>query len=43
MRDGGGQIVAMLTGASVGELGLAAGVRAAALVKAPDVILAVAS
>ncbi|MCD6735039.1 MAG: TOBE domain-containing protein [Burkholderiaceae bacterium] len=41
--DGGGQIVAMLTGASVGELGLAAGVRAAALVKAPDVILAVAS
>ena len=41
--DSGGQIVAMVTEASISELGLAPGVRAAALVKAPDVILAVAS
>lgn len=40
--DSGGQIVAMVAEASVGELGLAPGVHAAALVKAPDVILAVA-
>ncbi|MEB2351937.1 MAG: TOBE domain-containing protein [Burkholderiaceae bacterium] len=41
--DSGDQIVAMVTEASVRELGLTPGVRAAALIKAPDVILAVAS
>lgn len=41
--DSGGQIVAIVTEASVTELALAPGVRAVALVKAPDVILAVAS
>ncbi|MBX3590212.1 MAG: TOBE domain-containing protein [Burkholderiaceae bacterium] len=41
--DSGVQIVAIVTEASVAELALAPGVRAVALVKAPDVILAVAS
>jgi molybdate transport system regulatory protein len=39
--DGGGQIVATITQASVTGLGLATGVRAVALVQASDVILAV--
>ncbi|BAL95427.1 TOBE domain-containing protein [Rubrivivax gelatinosus] len=39
--DGGGRLVAMVTPAAVQDLGLAPGVRATALVKASDVVLAV--
>jgi molybdate transport system regulatory protein len=41
--DGGGEIVATVTQSSVQTLGLAVGARATALVKASDVILAVAA
>lgn len=41
--DSGVRIVAIVTETSVAELALAPGVRAVALVKAPDVVLAVAS
>ncbi|MFO1301009.1 MAG: TOBE domain-containing protein [Burkholderiaceae bacterium] len=41
--DSGGQIVAIVTEASVTQMALAPGMRAVALIKAPDVILAVAT